>query len=548
MTFIPMKIIGSCIADDETLFCNMEAAIARGLPEVLKQTPAHDMPIALIGSAPSVKGQLEIIKKMRQAGTKLVAIKDAHDWLIEQGVVPDYALAIDPQEHRWNCFKRKNARVNYMIASQCHAAMFDHLRGLNVTIWHPYVMKEQKRPRNRMLVGGGTTSGLRAISLFYVLGYRHFALFGFDSCCDNGVLRVNGDLPKAGDELNEVRIERDGETFYCTPSMALQAEHFQDYYDWIPDAHFYGYGHGLIQTIIKKRAENATELQAIHDAPPAANGRVSFIHWGSDKDASYRYRARTPAQELGASLNDFTADTLVFSKPQADELMKMARAKARGAWVVVDFCDDHFDWVHYKDALKLADAVTCPTQAMADRIKELGRDASVIPDPYEYTHMLPHCNGINLLWYGHGVNRASLQRILPDIDGYPLRVVSNFGGTIPWSHETMLREFAMADMVLIPFTEKYKSNNRTLEAIMQGCFVVAEPHPALEGIPGIWIGNIKEGIEWTRQNLAAARLKTSEAQKYVMDEYSPKTLGAMWRKAIQRPTTSAVAPKNGTDG
>jgi hypothetical protein len=73
--------------------------------------------------------------------------------------------------------------------------------------------------------------------------------------------------------------------------------------------------------------------------------------------------------------------------------MEMARAKARGAWVIVDFCDDHFDWVHYKEALRLADAVTCPTETMAKIIKEHGRDATVIGDPYEYPEAKPHCNG-----------------------------------------------------------------------------------------------------------------------------------------------------------
>lgn len=58
-----------------------------------------------------------------------------------------------------------------------------------------------------MLIGGGTTSGLRAISLFYVLGYRQFELFGFDSCNDGELLRVNGDGLKDGDKLIEVKID-----------------------------------------------------------------------------------------------------------------------------------------------------------------------------------------------------------------------------------------------------------------------------------------------------------------------------------------------------
>jgi hypothetical protein len=420
--------------------------------------------------------------------------------------------------------------------------MFDNLEGHKVTIWHPYVMKGQDRPKNAMLIGGGTTSGLRAISLFYVLGYRHFALFGFDSCLTGDMLRINGSGLKEGDTLTEVRIEQDGETFYCNPSMALQAEHFQTYYDYLPDAQFYGFGHGLIQAIIKKREQNAVELQAMIDQQKEPNDRVSFIHWGDKTSASWRYRAKI-VSEGWASLNDFTADTLIFAKPQANELMEMAKAKARGAWVIVDFCDDHFDWVHYKEALRLADAVSCNTEVMAKIIKEHGRDATVIGDPYEYPEEKPHCNGLNLLWYGHAVNKHSLERILPDLEGYNLRVVSNFGGAIPWSHETMLEEFAKADIVLMPATAEYKSPNRAVEAIRQGCFVVSERDL---GIPEIYVGNILEGIKWTQTQNVNQRIST--AQKFVTDEFSPKTLIDKWKTLTKQRTTLDVVTRNGTDG
>ena len=543
MSSLPLKITGKCVAEDETLFANMDAAIARGYPQVKEAQIAKTGAILLVASAPSVKGQLELIKKMKAAGSPIVAIKGAHDWLIDNGVMPDYALAIDPQEHRI-AFYKPQPTVHYMIASQCHPAMFDNLDGCQVTLWHPYVKKGQDRPKNCMLIGGGTTSGLRAISLFYVLGYRQFELFGFDSCNDGDLLRVNGEGLKEGDKLIEVKIDPQGETFYCNTAMALQAEHFQTYYDYLPDATFNGHGRGLIQAIIKKREQNMMELGGIIDVKADLNDRTSFIHWGNKNAASWRYRAKIPSGDW-ATLNDLTADTLIFAKPQASELMYMARAKARGAWVVVDFCDDHFDWLHYQEALRLADAVTCSTTEMAKRIKELGRDATVIADPYEFPEMPPHYAGTNLLWFGHHVNRDSLQRILPDLEGYPLRVVSNFEGAIPWSKETMLREFARADIVVIPTTASYKSANRAIEAIRQGCFVVAEPHPALKDFP-IYIGNIKEGIEWTKQQNMNELI--SKAQKFVTAEFSPQILIDKWKSATKRPTTLDADKRNGTAG
>lgn len=543
MSSLPLKITGKCVAEDDILFANMDAAIARGYPQVKQAQEAKTGAVLLVASAPSVKGQLELIKKMKAAGSPIVAIKGAHDWLIENGVTPDYALAIDPQEHRI-AFYKPQPSVHYMIASQCHPAMFDNLDGYQVTIWHPYVKKGQNRPKKAMLIGGGTTSGLRAISLFYVLGYRQFELFGFDSCNDGELLRVNGDGLKDGDKLIEVKIDPQGETFDCNTAMALQAEHFQTYYDYLPDATFNGHGRGLIQAIIKKRNQNMMELGGIIDGKGELNERTSFIHWGDKNSASWRYRANIPAGDW-ASHNDLTADTLIFAKPQANELMDMARAKARGAWVVVDFCDDHFDWLHYQEALRLADAVTCSTTEMARRIKDLGRDAIVISDPYEYPEMPPHFKGVNLLWYGHHVNRDSLQRILPDLEGYLLRVVSNFDGAIPWSKETMLEEFARADIVVIPATAPYKSANRAIEAIRQGCYVVAEPHPALEGFP-IYIGNIKEGIEWTKQQNMNKLI--SKAQRFVTEEFSPQTLIDKWKIATKRHTTLDAEKRNGTVG
>ena len=540
MAFVPLKIVGKCVADDETLFQNMENAVARGYPQVLRQEFPKNGMITLVASGPSVAGQLDVIKEMAKTSL-VVAIKDAHDWLIDNGVVPDYALAIDPQEHRIS-FHKPNHGVEYMIASQCHKAMFDNLEGHKVTIWHPYVMKGQVRPKNSLLIGGGTTSGLRAISLFYVLGWRHFALFGFDSCLDGDKLRVNGSGLKEGDQITEIRIDQEGETFYCNASMALQAEHFQTYYDYLPDAQYYGFGHGLIQAIIKKREENAIELQAVIDRQKEPNDRVSFIHWGDKTIASWRYRAKI-VSEGWAELNDFYADTLIFAKPEANELMEMARAKARGAWVIVDFCDDHFDWVHYKEALRLADAVSCNTEVMKKIIKEHGRDATVIGDPYEYPEAKPHYNGLNLLWYGHGVNKRSLERILPDLEGYNLRVVSNFGGTISWSHETMLEEFARADIVLMPATAEYKSPNRAVEAIRQGCFVVSERDL---GIPHIYVGNILEGIKWTQTQDINTLI--SKAQKFVTEEFTPKILIDKWKTLTKLRTTSDAVIKNGTDG
>lgn len=550
MTLIPFHMRSTCIAGDEQLYEHMRLSIARGLPEIADWGGERDGVIAIVGSGPSVKGQLGVLRQMRKARTPIVAVNDVHDWLIENGIVPDYALTVDPDAEVWRRFTRKHAGVQYWISSQCHPTVFDHLADCDVRLWHPLITKGQTWPARKALIGGGSTSGLRAISISYVMGWRHFALFGLDSCLQSDQLRVDGIGPemRTGD-VREV-VLGNGRRFQCNGAMASQAEQFQAYFDVMPDAQFYPYGDGLIQEIIRIYKRQCREVRESAQSP-IDNTRASFIHCGDERSASYRYRAAIPAQELGLALNDKDAGILIFAKPQPDELLMIGKAKARGAKIIVDFCDDHLEWLHYQEALRMADAVTCPTPEMAAVIAGYGKHATVIPDPYEYPEVAPHVRWKGrLLWFGywHETNKASLERILPQLRGEDLRIVSNFEGSIPWSYRTMLQEFARADIVVLPATEVWKSPNRAVEAIRQGCYVVAEPHPSINDIPGIWIGNIREGIEWTQKHSKEANQRLSGAQRYVADKYAPRTLASAWKTLIQSLTTSDVEKSAGLVG
>lgn len=279
---------------------------------------------------------------------------------------------------------------------------------------------------------------------------------------------------------------------------------------------------------------------------------ISFCHYGNENMASFRYRAMIPAREMRATINDAQADTLIFAKPTDEDVDHVATAHSLGKYVIADYCDMHFDRPFYSAILQMADAVTCPTRWMSDFIREeFGIEASVVPDPYEFDEVEPHCNGGKLLWFGHALNINSLERVMPLLGGMEVAIVSNIDGAIPWSIQAVQEQMEIADIVLIPETAPYKSPNRTLEAIRRGCFVVAEPHPALNDIPGIWIGNIRKGIEWASHNPQDANLRTKKAQEFVRKTYSPRIQADAWRTAIQKAqssSTSAVATFSGMAG
>lgn len=267
---------------------------------------------------------------------------------------------------------------------------------------------------------------------------------------------------------------------------------------------------------------------------------ISFCHYGNKNMASYRYRVEIPARELGAKINNPKADIMICCKPNEQDIPYTLKAKAEGRIVIMDFCDLHFDDPIYVELLKLADGVTCATQWMADYIKdEYGVLATVVIDPYEYEEVEPHWTDGKLMWFGHALNYYSVQRILHTLPE-PLLVVSNFDGAVPWSIENVLAGMKECDIVIMPETAPYKSPNRTVEAIRRGCFVVAEPHPSINDIPGIWLGDIRKGIEWAQQNPSEAMQRTRTAQDFIRNAYSPKTQASAWRTAIQKAQSSST--------
>lgn len=250
MDLTPLVVKTNCIYKNDVLYENIRNAMGRGLPTI-GEHHAHDGVAVLVGSGPSIKNEIESIKKHKEENHPIVAIKDAHDWLMDNGIVPDYAIAVDPQENRWNCFLQKNKETRYLIASQCHSAMFEHLYGLKVFLWHLYMEEGQTYPPNSLLVTGGTTSGLRAITLFYSMGFRKVELYGYDSCLSGDDLRING--TNNGDEHVDVIVGENGRRFITTPPMAAQASEFQNIFIAMPDIDIVSHGDGLITEILKVR-------------------------------------------------------------------------------------------------------------------------------------------------------------------------------------------------------------------------------------------------------------------------------------------------------
>lgn len=255
---------------------------------------------------------------------------------------------------------------------------------------------------------------------------------------------------------------------------------------------------------------------------------VSFKHCGSNL-ASSRYRALIPQRELARLGIDQGREWVVMNKHNWNwEEQTAGYEKA-----CYDVCDDHFSdgkAEHYIGCCLKADLVTCNSFELQRVIWEkTGKDAVVIPDPYEQPEKPPKVHD-RLLWFGHASNLRDLEPWAHKLKR--LEIVTNAPGFIQWSPEEMDRAFDRAGLVIIPTGKSMaKSANRAIESIRRGLFVVAGYLPAY-GDLGIYIGDIEDGVRWALSHKEDAIRRVKRAQAYIRHEYSPQRIGMLWKQAL----------------
>lgn len=221
------------IGQNETIK-HMRSAFRRNLPHFYK-IDAHEGEAVLVGTGPSVEQNISDIRTLQEQGAMIFAIKGSHDWLIERGVIPDLAVAVDGQEKIAKLYQTPRKDITYLISSQCNPLVYDALEGNKVVVWNCFTkkamrywqkwLKKRHREDKIFFVNGGSTSGLRAITLAWLMGFRRVNLFGFDSCLRNKedqLLKITGE--KNEKELMVVVVE--DRHFFCDPAMSCQGNEF----------------------------------------------------------------------------------------------------------------------------------------------------------------------------------------------------------------------------------------------------------------------------------------------------------------------------------
>lgn len=219
----------------EERYSNIQQSICLGLPQVRGYPQSNEQEVCIVGSGPSLASTLWELQALVAARVHVVALNGAYDYLLRAGVTPNAMVLIDGRESNRRFITQPIESCHYLIASQCHPAVFEAVRSMPKTkIWHCLTGADpvELQILNGYYQGcwqpvmGGCTVGTRAIMLMRFLGYAKMHLFGMDSCYMDGEGHAMPQ-PENDNEVTQI-VECAGRSFRCSAWQQEQALEFMD--------------------------------------------------------------------------------------------------------------------------------------------------------------------------------------------------------------------------------------------------------------------------------------------------------------------------------
>lgn len=225
--------------------------VAHNIATVKGRIEAHHElrtdPIAVVCFGPSLNDTWEKIKDFKF----IITCSGAHRFLLKHGIVPTWHVDVDPREHKIELLGEPHKDVEYLMASTVHPKMFEHLAGFNVKLWHVFANDEEARrvlPPGEWALFGGSSAGLRALTIARFLGFTDLQVFGMD-----GSFGVSGKhAAKHPNQPKKHQItEYNGVRYETTASVVECARQTFNELNQMPDVKATFHGEGLVQAMAK---------------------------------------------------------------------------------------------------------------------------------------------------------------------------------------------------------------------------------------------------------------------------------------------------------
>lgn len=192
--------------------------------------------VLIVGGGPSLRDNLHHIRNHKSRGHPIWAANGAHDYLIENDIIPDVMLNLDSGEEHIKVLQKPHKDVIYFVASQCHPNVFEALEGYNIRMWHNYnkgtpaLLKELGEEGN--IFAGGCSVCLKSVNIAAAMKHKVIHLYGVDSSYGKDDEEDHAYVSEFDEAPTEIFTVNAGEkAFRARGWMIQQSQDFQVQYN-----------------------------------------------------------------------------------------------------------------------------------------------------------------------------------------------------------------------------------------------------------------------------------------------------------------------------
>ena len=179
---------------DEKALENIRAGVNYDYPIFVPQAPRAGSAIFVAGG-PTLRDYLPELRRRSLAGEYIFTSNHTHDYLVDNGIIPNSCLILDPKEVVKDYVKLVQKDTAYFISNCADPATWETMkeRGakmLKVMVAYGMSSDDDMKLMNTLYpkipakcyLPGGTMTPLRAMPFAIMLGFKKIEMYGFDSC------------------------------------------------------------------------------------------------------------------------------------------------------------------------------------------------------------------------------------------------------------------------------------------------------------------------------------------------------------------------------
>lgn len=178
---------GICKFSQPERYTAIDQNLALGLPDIRELVQTYTGSIVIVGGGPSANTELDTIRALVAAGSKLMVIERMYPWCTTVGLHPDFVVALDGSDDVEEGLTHLQEGTIHLVGNSVHPAAVKKLVGTTTYIYsgvHPQLnvqnlwYKHGYQKVTTIMTGASVTLACLSISL--TLGFSDLHVMGFD--------------------------------------------------------------------------------------------------------------------------------------------------------------------------------------------------------------------------------------------------------------------------------------------------------------------------------------------------------------------------------